>query len=200
MRIDQSQFCSLSGDGKFQQWLKIADNALYEELMETRRTGRGCRANSEKMRHVYAQLYQHSKGDQLEAFISKNYPSLIVRDREDTKGVPTYRPAPPMLRAPRRQKIISPTNTESLNKHKVFGSYRPHIMTFPQKRILVNSNRRQLEASVRQFLQGKMSTDYIIIEDRAYIEFFDAKFTREAAKIPQEHREIHQYRARNNLL
>ena len=81
----------------------------------------------------------------------------------------------------------------SLNRHDVFKMYRPDILSFPQKLIIVD-HPKNLYDRVQRFTQDKLAVDYIIIEDHAYIEYFDMKYAAVIDKIPRENRDIYLYR------
>lgn len=170
--------------------------------MHTRAAGRGCGANREKMKHIYNQLYVRGKGQEFETFIRKRFTYLIAGEGPAKKakpnqvqGNPEFRPANARrFRQPTRVHV--PTNAANMNKHGVFKSYRPHVLTFPKKMIFVNQDPRQLQAIVQNFIKsnGYVGTDYIIVEDRAYVEYFEAAHIEESKQVPKESREIYQYR------
>jgi hypothetical protein len=191
MQVDQGRFCSLSSNRDWQNWLRNTDQALYGDLMATRAAGRGCNANKEKMKQIYSALYARGKGEALEELIKERFAYLIigsVATSEPPKAQPKPKPLTPSV------KVFAPTNASNLNKHGVFESYRPNILTFPKKMIFQNTNRAQLEAIVKHFLKDKVSFDYLIIDDRAYVEYFDAQHQAEAERIPKDSRDIHKYR------
>lgn len=201
IQVDQGRFCTLSGNKDWQEWLKKEDSELYSDLMKTRMSGRGCNANKEKMKQIYSLLYAKGKGESFEKLIQQRFSYLMLDNDVKNKDaliakVPLQQPKPvSQVKIPPR--ILAPTNTENLNKHKVFSSYRPNILSFPKKMIFVNSNKDQLEAIVKHFLKDKTAFDYIIIDDRAYVEYFNLENQEEADKIPKESREIHKYRMAN---
>ena len=81
-----------------------------------------------------------------------------------------------------------------MNKHGVFKSYKPGILSFPHKLILVDSNSEQLVKRVKDFLADKVKIDYLIIGDTAYIEYLMKKYEDILHQIPQNAREIEQFR------
>jgi hypothetical protein len=199
LQVDQGRFCSLSSNRDWQNWLRDNDEALYNDLMKTRAAGRGCNANKEKMKQIYANLYERGKGDALEGLIKQRFAYLIVGgsggvalpSKVQEKVAPkTPKIAPPV-------KVWAPTNASNLNKHGVFEAYRPNILTFPKKMIFVNPSRTQLEAIVKHFLRDKISFDFIIVDDRAYVEYFESSQQTEAGRIPRESRDIYKYRLKH---
>lgn len=199
IQVDQGRFCSLSSNRDWQTWLRNADKDLYDDLMRTRASGRGCSANSAKMKQIYSALYARGKGADLEELIKERFAYLITGGNAPSpaKSIPVSLPKPlPKAMTPPKS-LWAPTNASNLNKHGVFESYRPNILTFPKKMIFVNTDRNQLEAIVKHFLRDKISYDYIMVDDRAYVEYFDAQYQSEAEKIPKESRDIHKYRMSN---
>lgn len=201
IQVDQGRFCTLSGNKDWQEWLKKEDSELYSDLMKTRMSGRGCNANKEKMKQIYSLLYAKGKGSSFEQLIQQRFKYLIldsndIKKNQLTANVPVENKKQDVkIKIPPR--ILAPTNAENLNKHKVFSFYKPNILSFPKKMIFVNSNKNQLEAIVKHFLKDKTSFDYIIIEDRAYVEYFNLENQEEADKITKENREIYKYRMAN---
>lgn len=198
IQVDQGRFCTLSGNKDWQEWLKKEDSELYLDLMRTRMSGKGCNANKEKMRQIYSMIYAKGKGESFEKLIHQRFSYLIIdsgtRNKEQSISQTKNENLAKISIPP---KILAPTNAENLNKHKVFASYKPSILSFPKKMIFVNSNKNQLEAIVKHFLKDKASFDYIIIDDRAYVEYFNLENQEEADKIPKESREIYKYRMAN---
>lgn len=184
LEIKTSAFCGLSRSKDWQTWLNSEAPDLHDNLQETIRKGTGCRANSNKMMEIYFELLKRNKQKNLETFLQRRFPWMI---KTPTKQRPSKRTAPP---------VISQTNSrdwESLNKHKVFASYRPDILSFPRKLIIVD-NHKKLYNRVQRFIINKLAADYLIIENYAYIEYFEPKDAGIIDKIPRERRDIYKYR------
>ena len=190
MRIKTSSFCGLARSDDWQAWLKSKAEDLYQDLIRTVKSRKGCRANTNKMMDIYYTLYDRKLGSQFEGFISTRYPWMVER---------TNRPTPTQVKETVKKVKLQgldkkpPTNYEELNKHKVFGVYRPHILNFPQKLIIVG-NPDSLFNEVHNFMKNKIAVDYIIIEDHAYIEYFEPKYAKIVDRIPRETRDIYKYR------
>jgi len=185
LEIKTSAFCGLSRSQDWQNWLKLEAPDLHDSLLETIQKGGGCRANSSKMMEVYFELLKRKKQQPLETFLQRRFPWLIKKPQTQTKQ--SKRTTPP---------IIPQTNArdwESLNKHKVFASYRPDILSFPRKLIIVD-NHAKLYNRIQRFIVNKLAADYMIIEDYAYIEYFEPKDAGIIDKIPRERRDIYKYR------
>ena len=189
INLKKAQFCALSRQPDFKSWLKDIAPDLYDQLLLTQKKS-SCKANSEHMLIIYTKLYERNVGNDLETFLRRRFPMVIDEaPRQHVISTPAQE---------QRQTNIQnlSINSESLNKHKVFKSYKPTLLTFPQKKIIYNANPQQLLAITNEFLQNKISVDYIILEDRAYIEYFEQKFAAIADRIKKESREIYQYRVR----
>ena len=182
MRLRLSSFCAISRNDDWHKFLSENAPDLLKELTEFLRTSTGCRDAKTKMIEIYKKLYAANAGEKLEGFIRSRFPYIIEQDDQ------------PKRRAVRREprKIIVPSN-----KHGVFKSYKPGILTFPHRHILADSDTKRLLEQVKIFIRDKVSPDYIIIGDTAYIEYLLPKYKDVADQIPEHAKEIEQYRLRN---
>lgn len=190
LRLHYSKFCGLARTPDFRKWLKETASDLDDYLSQASPVG-GCKARAERMVHVYNKLYETGKGSIFEQVLRERFPYVIDADSKPTlrSAMPTKTPiAPPPIARVDVSKV--------LDIHGVFKSYRPEILTFPQKRIIVNADKKQLEAQLSTFIRDKYGVDSIIVGDRAYIEYFEPRYKDVAGKIPEEKREIYQYRQR----
>lgn len=176
LEVKVKQFCALSRSKPWQIWLGQNAPDLLEELQEVLKKY-SCNKNKQKMVEIYNKIYELGLGARFESFIKNKYPVLISKSTKQVE------------KKNFKKKII----TDDINKHGVFKSYRPELLSFPQKTILVGNN---LEDRVRFFIRDKTSVDYVIIEDRAYIEYFNLKYSDVARKVPLESRDIYCYRMR----
>lgn len=186
MRIKTSSFCSLSRHEAWQSWLGQAAPDLLTDLDNTIKSRKGCRANSDKMMAIYHELYKRKLGNQFEKFISEKFPWLV----ENGPSRPTNK-FPTVI----KRTELKESNSD-LNKHQVFTSYRPHLLDFPQKLIIVDTP-QNLYKRVQGFVQDKIGVDYIIIDDHAYIEYFEPKYAGVVDRIKRENREIYRFRQRS---
>lgn len=183
MELYTNSFCSISKNEDWQSWLNAIAPELHSDLMKTLEAKKGCRSNSEKMQEIYSKLYKKNLGTALETFVERRFPWLIKK--VDEKQTP--------------QKIVKPKQTQIneqnqiVNKHGIFKAYNPNLLTFPQKLILVGPT-QSLHNRAKEFCKDKLGTDYIIVDDRAYIEYFLPKFSHIIDKYPKESREIFKYR------
>ena len=174
LRTDQ--FCALSTDQTFHQWLEGVDQGIYVGLQVHLKRSPGCRANKEYMKMVRRQLSASGLNEELIKFLRDYFPTVlkpIIEPKEEVK-----------------------VDLSDLNKHGVFRIYKPHILTFPHKYIIIDVNREQLDKKVAGFIKDKIEVDYVIIGDRAYIEYFEPRFKEEANTVPEEIREIWLYKKR----
>ena len=188
--LHYNKFCGLGRRPEFKEWLKAQSPEMYTYLQSG---AIGCKARAERMTHIYNKLYELGKGTEFENFILDKFPYVIDRGK-DVK--PVLNPRKHMTAKVNKRPVVQPqrANTEALNKHNVFRTYKPDILSFPQKRIIINENRKQLEAQVASFIQDKFGVDHIIVEDRAYIEYFEARYKNVVEKVPQNKRDIHLYK------
>jgi hypothetical protein len=191
IKLHYNKFCGLARQPVFKDWLKSEDADLFHYL--TGSNTPGCKARAERMMFVYNKLYEREKGKNFESFIKKTFP-YVIDHTDAAKPI-----LDPKSHIKTKRRVIPPPAkaAKAVNKHKVFKHYNPDILTFPQKRILVNDNRAQLEAQVAQFTADKFGVDTIIIENHAYIEFFDARYKSAVDKVSSEKRDIYQYKQKN---
>jgi hypothetical protein len=185
MEIKIGHFCGLSSSSSFRNWLKNQAADLYDLITNTQL--KGCRSKQEKMIDIKNKLYERGKGQLLEAFIKDNYPYMIDNFKEKQE---------------KQQKQIVLTNKpqidrSEINKHSVFKTYRPDLLTFPHKYIIIDDQKTIL-SKVKDFIKDKVGVDYIIIDDHAYIEYFNKRYSDVVSKIKSEDREIWQYKQRKN--
>ena len=151
--------------------------------MEHLKTSTSCRANSEKMVKIQKDLEQRGHGEDLVSFFKKQFPFVI----EELVGPKMVQSLPP------RGNIITKDD-------KVFKNYNHELLTFPQRIIIESLDKDVLLEDVRQFSIGKVGVDYIIVDNRAYIEYFRLKYAPEARMVKSSDREIYQYRKKHGLV
>jgi hypothetical protein len=164
---------------------------LYDGLVNA--PVKGCRAKSEKMIQIKETLYTIGKGLELESFIQRRYPYMIAQGNSTIKE-----PSRQYLEIVKSKPTTEPKQSDhidSLNEHKVFKHYRPDLLTFPHKYIIVGSS-PTLPDLIKAFIVDKVGVDYIIIDNHAYIEYFTRRYSDVAEKIKQENREIWIYKQR----
>jgi len=184
LEIKTSSFCGLSRSKDWQAWLGAEAPDLLADLTKTLKSGQGCRANSDKMMEIYFDLQKRNKQDALDAFLKRRFPWLI---KGEAPKSPPPRTTPP---------VLPKTNSKdwnALNKHGVFKTYRPDILSFPRKLIIIDHHEK-LYNRVHRFIINKLAVDYFIIDNYAYIEYFEPKDAGIVDKIPKNQRDIYKYR------
>lgn len=185
MKLKISHFCGLSSASDWRAWLKSTAPDLYDGLINGSK--KGCKANQEKMIEIHKALIDRGLQSKLNDFIRQRFPYVIAEDSAATLKLMKQAAATPT------QPIVG--HIEEMNKHQVFRSYRPDILSFPHKYIIVG-NPANLKERVKSFAFDKVGVDYIIVEDHAYIEYFLKRYSDVVEKIPQEDRDIWIYRQR----
>jgi hypothetical protein len=184
MKLKTSHFCGLSSATDWRVWLKATTPDLYDGLINAPK--KGCKANQEKMIEIHQTLIKRGFQKQFEAFIRQRFPYVIDEDDHSTLNVlqPVKTPAP-------TKPVVG--HIETMNKHKVFRSYRPDILSFPHKYIIVGEP-VVLKEQIKKFTHDKVGVDTLIIDDHAYIEYFHKRYSDVVEKIPQENRDLWVYR------
>tara|TARA_R100001244_G_scaffold25113_4_gene25616 strand:- start:73500 stop:73997 length:498 start_codon:yes stop_codon:yes gene_type:complete len=145
------------------------------------------------MMDIYYELYKRNKGQKFEDFIRGRFPWLVEEEEKNTRK--EIRKKVSDLKKKGIIKKVNMMDHDAVNKHRVFTLYRPHILSFPQKLIIVGDD---LFNKTQEFLKNKIGADYLIVEDRSYIEYFEQKYANVVDKIPRKNREIYKYRQKNS--
>jgi hypothetical protein len=190
--IKTSAFCGLSRSEDFQRWLKSTAEDLHEDLLTVIGSAKGCRANSNKMMDIYFELNDRGLEPHLITFLKRRFP-WIIKDNPHPPAPNRVREVKNIRNEQRISQLKSVKDWASLNRHNVFRSYRPDILSFPQKLIIVD-HPNNLYDRIQRFVGDKLAVDYLIIEDHAYIEYFDMKYAAVIDKIPRENRDVYLYR------
>lgn len=175
MNIKTSQFCALSRSSDWKTWLDKHAPDLLIFLNEILKKQRGCKSSKEAMMKIYNDLYERNMGKAFEKFILERYPYIIDITKKQINKRATEQPK------------------RYLNKHNVFASFKPGILSFPQKAILTGED---LENKVKTFIANKTGVDVIIVDGHAYIEYFIPKYEHVIKNIPMESRDIYKYRSK----
>jgi hypothetical protein len=133
------------------------------------------------MLEIQNKIKERGRLSALVNFLLLEYPG-VVEIIEDGKKISSSKP-----------KIMP------INDNKVFRYYNPNLLSFPQKLIITNLNQQALEISVLEFCKNKISTDYLIIGNTAYIEYIKPKYYEEAKSVKNENRDLYRYRTRNGI-
>lgn len=184
MKLKISHFCGLSSSSDWRAWLKSVALDLYDGLVNAPK--KGCKANQEEMIKIHQALIKRGLQSKLETFIRQRFAYVI--DEDDHSTINVLKPAKALEPA---KPVVG--HIESMNKHKVFRSYRPDILSFPHRYIIVGEP-STLKERVKTFIYDKVGVDTLIIDDHAYIEYFHKRYSDVVEKIPQENRDLWIYR------
>ena len=187
MKIKINSFCSISRNPDWHDFLERVAPEILKELMVFIRANKSCRTAKTKMIEIYKKLYSMGLGGQFEDFVKRRFPYIVEGDDPKPK-------AARKAYVPTEKRIVPP---QRLNKHGVFKSYNPRILTFPHKLVLTNDNSEDLLAETKRFMRDKISTDYLILENVAYIEYLLPKYKDIANQIPPDGWEIENFRRKN---
>lgn len=172
MEIKIDQFCALATSPAWQAWLFRFAKPLHSELVEHLRGSRSCNSNRDKMVSIFQRLVDLPGGpEQLVAFLGKQFPHVIAA-----------RPTQTITKA-------------ALADDGVFEHYDPDLLTFPRKLIITGSD---LERKVKEFLAKHAKGDYVVIGDRAYVEYLPVAHAGLASTIPAANWETTAWRSRHS--
>ena len=180
-KVRISQFCSLSKEPKWQGFLQTIAPDLHAELIKHLTNSASCKANQNKMTEIYQTLEQRNIGSQTIKFLRKEYPHTVEEIID--------------LQPPPRPKSLLLTS----NQQEVFSYYKPSLLTFPQRQIFENNDIEALQKDVHNFLAGKVGGDYLIVGNRAYIEYFHLRYAPESKLIRPVDRELIKYRVKRGI-
>lgn len=185
VRVKLDQFCALSSSAKWQAWLFRYDVALYNELADHLRSGRGgCKGNRDKMIELIGKIDSSPGGSlQLETFLAQEYP-FILEKSTDLAPVVQSVPRPVVQSIPRPVVQSVPASVISVSRSVPFELRDRHVLTFPHRRIFEGRDSVALHREVIEFLRDKARADYVLIGDRAYVEYVPKEHAGIAYKIP----------------
>ena len=168
MRIDTSKFCSLATSPSWQAWLFHFNADIYRRFIKSLQESRGCGQNRELMINILQEINKIDNGIKLGSFLQQHYPYMLLNDFDT-----------PQL----------------LNNDEIFEYYNPNILTYPRRMIFVGSP-RELKSKVQSFLIDKIKSDFIIIGDKAYVEYLTTEDTTLKDQIPSKSWMIARWRSR----
>jgi hypothetical protein len=204
MELRVSSFCGISRNPDWHAFLQQIAPDLLSELISFLKVNSGCRSARIKMLEIYKHLYERGKGSEFETFVKRRFPFMVeLNTSEKVQQKIETQPLKPPTKVPTQLPIKTKQPDDRalalkalLEKHGVFRSYKPEILTFPHKLIIRNQDPNELIKIVKEFLSDKITIDYVIIGDTAYIEYLLTKHKDMESKIPQSSREIAQYKLR----
>lgn len=164
--IRVESFCALSGNSQWQNWLYKYDITLYNELIAHLRVSRGCGHNREKMIDLMGKIEARPGGrDVIVEFLRANFPSML-----DYAGAPVSKPAPSAVPGVQLPQVPFEWNGNSL--------------TFPKRAVLDNPDPAALRAEVDRLVSDKLRYDFVILQDKAYVEYVPANHAKILDQIP----------------
>ena len=181
--LREAQFCGLVRAPDWQAWLGEHVPDLLEDLRTFLKSGKGCRANKEKMLAIREVIYSKGLGDKFEQFVVHRYPLLVARTDQQAPACTRRQPKQDTLPV---LPIPLASRNPKLNKHSVFKVYRPDLLSFPHKLIIQHQNRVELQKQVADFTKRMAGVSIVYIDDTAYIEYLLPKFADVASKLPEK--------------
>jgi hypothetical protein len=173
VRVRVDKFCSLSTSPSWQAWLFHFDQGVYRKFIKKLQASRGCDQNKELMIDLLKEIETIPQGnDKLLDFLTKHYPYMLV----DDEG----------RRLPRQQALAGLDD--------IFEHYNPDILTYP-RRFIITGAAHELNRKVKEFLLDKIQSDYVIVGDRAYIEYLKKEDASVKEQIPMRNWRIAAWRS-----
>lgn len=169
IKIKVNKFCSLSTSPSWQAWLFHFSAELYRKFMGQIQQSRGCNQNRDIMIELLKEIDRIGGTDKLLVFLHAHYPHMLV-DSE------------------------SPSAKIGIDD-QIFPYFNPALMTYPRRRIIEGADLKQ---RVQEFLLDKLQSDYVIVGDRAYIEYLDRKDAEIAKMVPIKSWKISVWRLKSN--
>ena len=171
MKLRIGQFCSLAASPTFQSWLYKTDIDVYRIYQRQMRSSKGCAENKTVMEETLQLLRDANKEVELYTFLKAAYPNMI-------EGY-----------------VSRPTIAEG----DVFPEFNPDILTYPHRIIFEGLKEPYLKRKVQSFLLNKIKSDYIIIDDKAYVEYLSEDDKQVVDQIPLSNWLVSQYRLKNQI-
>ena len=179
-KINSNEFCYLAKSELFLTWLKNLNVDLHTDLVRFLMSGQGCAENRAKMYEVLQIIVKNRQwAISLESFLSKHFPAIITDDAK--------------MAAPAPRRLAS---KEVENKHKVFTYYDPALATFP-RRIIFSGN--GLQKKVTDFCARQFYSEWIIVEDRAYVEYIQPGASTQKSDIPEKNWQIRAFKKKSSI-
>jgi hypothetical protein len=175
-KINSNEFCYLAKSELFLTWLQNLSSDMHVDLINFLASGKGCSENRAKMYDLLQAIVNNRQwAVALESFLVRNFPNMLVDD------------AKPQAQASSRG---------ADNKHKVFAYYDPSLATFP-RRIIFSSD--DLQKQVRDFCAKQFYCEWIIVEDRAYVEYVPHNAAVNKSEIPEKNWQIRAFKKKSNI-
>lgn len=75
--IRTNEFCNLSRESKFHNWLRGIELEMHDDLVRCVAASRSCRENTDKMTQILDKLIINNESGKLVEFLKKEYPSVL---------------------------------------------------------------------------------------------------------------------------
>lgn len=144
MKIDDKRFCSLATSAKWQTWLYHHNRTLYKRFIDRLSTSSGCSENKRIMSNMLNQIRNTGHEIELLDFLQSEFPAVIIRD-----GAVHERPS----------------------RGSLFSGYQEGILTYPHRKIIKVSSNDDADVVASHFLNDKIFTDFVIINNTIYAEY-----------------------------
>ena len=168
MKINPKEFCYLSQSEVFLDWLYSISPPLHAGLVDHLKKGLGCGSNKQAMLNLLKTITENSIWvSSISNFLRDNFPAIIVED-----------------------------DIKIINKHGVFDYYDPMLATYPRRMIILDES-GNLKEAVLSFCAKHGYCDYVIVEDRAYIEYLPQELLSIKNDIPSQNWQVKIYKAKN---
>ena len=167
MKLVLSQLCNLSISKSWHNWLYDFDKNIYTNFIQLMRESKNCSDNKKAMLIIVNKIKEGQDAAMFYEYLHLNHPLAITGHKFDKEV------------------------------NRVFEDYDPNIKTYPKRVIMSNNNKKALLNRVKSFARNKICCDYIIIDDKAYIEYLDNDELDIIDNIPNKNWLIAAYRKNN---
>lgn len=172
-KVKIDKFCSLAHSPSWQAWLYHFDANLFSEFTKKIRASRGCSQNTDIMIDTLKDIDKDISGsDKLLKFLRLNYPYMLVDDVDDVK--------------------------DDIINDEIFEHYNPDILTYPH-RLIIAGSKQDLLNRIQTFSENKLRVDYVIVDDKLYIEYLNNNDGNISSKIPKSNWKIASWKLKHDL-
>ena len=183
MRIRIEQFCNLSTNNTFQRWLWAYDPDLYKELTNHLKVSKGCGSNREKMTVLIGKIEARPGGrNAVIEFLRTNFPAMLDQDNIHESSISDKQ----------IESTVIPSDVPFL-----FNGVQ---LTFPRRIILHHPNLGVLQENLKNFIKDKLRIEYIIIGNKAYIEYVPVSHARVLNQIPEVNWQVPKFKRSHGLI
>jgi len=167
MRVKIEQFCTLATSPSWQAWLYHFSTHMYKKFVHNLQNSKGCSENRDIMKGIVEAIDRVGGTDKFFQFLQEQYPHMLVNDSKHVD--------------------------RSDDAHGIFDGYVHGILTYPH-RIILKGSGEALKNKVESLLSKKGKSDYIIIDDIAYIEYLERSEEELVDQIPSDNWKLSVYR------